>query len=93
MSKEDSVSPLTPFIKNGIEYHYGWIYSQKALDAILGNQLAIIEAIGLTEKQERAVKSQLKQALFRPTRALLHSSQPSKYRNTTTRRDTQTGIR
>ena len=66
MSKSES--PLTPFVKDGIEYQYGWIYSQKTLDTILGNQLAIIEAMGLPTKQELAIKSQLRQALFRPTR-------------------------
>lgn len=69
-------NPITPVVKDGVEYHSGWLYTQKTLDSILGNQLAIIEAIGLTEKQEEAVKSQLRQALFRPTRlAMFFSSQ------------------
>lgn len=71
MSEEEKhgmLNPTTPFTKDGIVYHYGWIYSQYHLDSVLGNQLAIIEAMGLPEKQEEAIKSQLRQALFRPTR-------------------------
>lgn len=60
--------PLQPFIKDGIEYHAGWVYSHKTFDAILGNQMSIIEAIGLPNKQEEAIKSQIRQALFRPQR-------------------------
>jgi hypothetical protein len=74
-------NPAEPFVKNGIEYWFGWVYSQKTLDTVLGNQLAIIEAMGLPQKQEAAIKSQLRQALFRPTRlvAFLTAEQVAKH--------------
>jgi len=72
LKKENSIEhPLTPFVKNGIEYHSGWIYTQKTLDSILGNQLAVIESMGLPEKQELAIKSQIRQVVYRPTRTAI----------------------
>lgn len=69
MSKNQAcANPTIPVVKKGIEHHCGWVYTQRTLDVIQGNQLAIIEAIGLPEKQELAVKSQIRQALFRPQR-------------------------
>ena len=61
-------NPTTPVVKDGIEYHCGWVYTQRTLDIVMGNQLAIIEAVGLPEKQEEAIKSQIRQSLFRPQR-------------------------
>lgn len=69
-------NPFEPTVKNGIEYQAGWILSEKSLHSIEGNQMAIIEAIGLPEKQEKAVKSQVRQALYRITkRAIFLSSE------------------
>ena len=56
---------------NGIEYHSGWIFTDKTLGTINGNMMAIIEGIGLTEKQENAIKSQIRQALYRNTRVAM----------------------
>jgi hypothetical protein len=81
MPNNSSTSPHSTFVKDGFEYQYGWIYSQKTLDTILGNQLAIIEAMGLPDKQELAIKSQIRQALYRPTRlvAFLTAEQVASY--------------
>ena len=71
MSKENCTDPMGVTIIGGFEYHHGWIFTQKILASVEGNQMAIIEAMGLPEKQEQAIKSQLKQALYRQTRTAL----------------------
>ena len=66
--QEKYINPTAPVVKNGIEHHCGWVYTQRTLDIINGNQMAIVESIGLPEKQELAVKSQIRQSLYRPLR-------------------------
>lgn len=64
--------PLEPTIKDGVEYYGGWIFTEKDLHSIEGNLMAIIEGIGLLSKQEDAIKSQVRQTLYRPTRYALY---------------------
>ena len=66
--QEKFIDPTAPVVKKGVEHHAGWVYTQRTLDIINGNQMAIIEALGLPDKQENALKSQVRQALYRPQR-------------------------
>ena len=66
MLKKNLNAPVGAVIKDGVEYGYAYVLSSSAVDSIEGNLMAIIEGIGLPEKQELAIKSQARQTVYRP---------------------------
>lgn len=63
MSKQEQ-NPFEPTVKNGVEYHEAWLFDQRKLDKIVGEQLELIEMLNLSAQQEKAVRNRLRQVVY-----------------------------
>lgn len=68
MSSKKKDNHVAIVVVNDIEYHSGQILAEKDFAIMEGNIMAIIECIGVPNKQEEAIKSQIRQCIYRPLR-------------------------
>ena len=52
------------YIENGYEYHDGFFVNEKEISIFEGKLLTYIELLGLSEKQEEAMKSEVRNLIW-----------------------------